>query len=184
MSDSVRPHRQQPTRLPYPWDSQGKNTGAGCHFLLQCMKVKSESEVTQLCPTLSDSMDCSLPGSSIHGIFQAKVNFEGSNADPDIYVLMWCESESLSVVSDSLWPQRLQPARLLCPRNSPGKNNGVANCSFRQGILPTQGSNPGLPHCRWILYRLSHHRGPRKLEWVSLSLLLLTAPQSLKIKQR
>ena len=51
----------------------GKNTGAGCHFLLQCMKVKSESEVTELCPTLSDPMDCSLPGSSIHGIFQARV---------------------------------------------------------------------------------------------------------------
>ena len=73
MSDSVRPHRRQPTRLPGPWDSPGKNTGVGCHFLLQCMKVKSESEVTQLCPTLSDPMDCSLPGSSIHGIFQARV---------------------------------------------------------------------------------------------------------------
>ena len=73
MSDSVRPHRQQPTRLPRPWDSPGKNTGVGCHFLLQCMKVKSQSEVTQSCPTLSDPMDCSLPGSSIRGIFQARV---------------------------------------------------------------------------------------------------------------
>ena len=54
-------------------DSPGKNTGVGCHFLLQCMKVKSESEVTQSCPTLSDPMDCSLPGSSIHGIFQTRV---------------------------------------------------------------------------------------------------------------
>ena len=61
MSDSVRPHRRKPTRLPHPWDSPGKNTGVGCHFLLQCMKVKSESEVTQSCPTLSDPMDCSLP---------------------------------------------------------------------------------------------------------------------------
>ena len=69
MSDSVRPHRRQPTRLSRPWDSPGKNTGAGCHFLLQCMKVKSESEVAQSCPTLSDPMDCSLPGSSVHGIF-------------------------------------------------------------------------------------------------------------------
>ena len=59
MSDSVQPHRQQPTRLPRPWDSPGKNTGAGCHFLLQCMKVKSESEVAQSCPTLSDPMDYS-----------------------------------------------------------------------------------------------------------------------------
>ena len=73
MSNSVRPHRQQLSRLPRPWDSPGKNTGVGCHFLLQCMKVKSESEVTQSCPTLSDPMDCSLPGSSIHGIFQARV---------------------------------------------------------------------------------------------------------------
>ena len=73
MSDSVRPHRPQPTRLPHPWDSPGKNTGVGCHFLLQCMKVKSESEVAQSCLTLCDPMDCSLPGSSVHGIFQARV---------------------------------------------------------------------------------------------------------------
>ena len=73
MSDPVRPHRRQPTRLPRPWDFPGKNTGVGCHFLLQCMKVKSQSEVAQSCPTLSDPMDCSLPGSSIHGIFQARV---------------------------------------------------------------------------------------------------------------
>ena len=58
---------------PRPWDSPGKNTGVGCHFLLQCMKVKSESEVAQSCPTCSDSMDCSPPGSSVHGIFQARV---------------------------------------------------------------------------------------------------------------
>ena len=73
MSDSVRPHRWQPTRLPRPWDSPGKNTGAGCHFLLQCMKVKSDSEVAQSCPTLRDPMDCSLPGSTVHVIFQARV---------------------------------------------------------------------------------------------------------------
>ena len=73
MSDSVRPHRRQPTRLPNPWDSPGKNTGVGCHFLLQCMKVKSESEVAQSCQTLWDPMDCSPWGSSIHGIFQARV---------------------------------------------------------------------------------------------------------------
>ena len=57
----------------HPWDSPGKNTGVGCHFLLQCIKVKSESEVTQSCPTLRDPMDCSLPGSSSHGISQARV---------------------------------------------------------------------------------------------------------------
>ena len=73
MSDSVRPHRRQPTRLSRPWDSPGKNTAVGCHLLLQCMKVKSESEVTQSCLTLHDPMDCSPPGSSDHGIFQARV---------------------------------------------------------------------------------------------------------------
>ena len=73
MSDSLRPRRRWPTRLPRPWDSPGKNTGVGCHFLLQCMKGKSESEVALSCPTLRDPMVCSLPGSSIHGIFQARV---------------------------------------------------------------------------------------------------------------
>jgi len=72
VSDSVWPHRRQPTRLPGPWDSPGKNTGVGCHFLLQCMKVKSESEVAQSCPILSDPMDCSLPDSSVHGILQPR----------------------------------------------------------------------------------------------------------------
>ena len=71
--DSVWPHRRQPTRLLRPWDSPGKDTGVGCHFLLQCMKVKSESEVAQLCLTPGDPMDCSLPGSSVHGVYQARV---------------------------------------------------------------------------------------------------------------
>ena len=71
--NSMRLRRWQPTSLPRPWDSLGKNTGVGCHSLLQCMKVKSQSEVVQSCPTLSDLMDCSLPGSSVHGIFQARV---------------------------------------------------------------------------------------------------------------
>ena len=65
---TLRPHRRQPTRLPHPWDSPGRNTGVGCHFLLQCMKVKSESEVSLSCPTLSNPMDFSPPGSSIHGM--------------------------------------------------------------------------------------------------------------------
>ena len=73
VSNSVWPQRQQPTRLRRPWDSPGKNTGVGCHFLLQCMKVKSESEVAQSCPTLSYPMDCGPPASSIPGIFQARV---------------------------------------------------------------------------------------------------------------
>ena len=73
MFDSVRPHRRQPTRLHHPWDSLGKKTGVGCHFLLQHMKVKSESEVAQSCPTLCDPMDCSPPSSSVHGIFHVRV---------------------------------------------------------------------------------------------------------------
>ena len=70
---AVGPHRRQPSRFCLPWDSPGKNTGVGCHFLLQRLKVKSEREVAQSCRSLSDPMDCSLPGSSVHGIFQARV---------------------------------------------------------------------------------------------------------------
>ena len=115
MSNSVQPHRRQPTRLPCPWDSPGKNTGVGCHFLLQCMKVKSESEVAQSCPTLRDSTDCSLPGSSVRGIFQVRVlewgaiafssstfwnNLNGEKFQKRISSIQF----SRSVVSDSLQP--------------------------------------------------------------------------------
>ena len=85
MSDCVRPNRRQPTRLPHPWDSPGKNTGVGCHFLLQGMKGKSENEVSQSCPTLSDLMDRSPPGSSVQGIFQARVLEWGAIAFSDTY---------------------------------------------------------------------------------------------------
>ena len=95
MSDSVWPHRWQPIRLRRPWDSPGKNTGVGCHFLLQCMKVKSESEVAQLCPTLCNPMDCSLPGSSVHGIFQARVLEWGAIASS---LLWFTESRILSLL--------------------------------------------------------------------------------------
>ena len=84
MSDSLRPHRRKPTRFRHPWDSPGKNTGVGCHFLLQCMKVKSEREVSQLCLTPHDPMDCRAPGSSIHGIFQARVLEWGAIAFSDL----------------------------------------------------------------------------------------------------
>ena len=87
----MRPQRWQPTRLPRPWDSPGKNTGVGCHFLLQCMKVKSKSQVARSCPTLSDPMDCSLPGSSVHGIFQARVLEWGAIAfsSLSLYIYNW-----------------------------------------------------------------------------------------------
>ena len=118
MSDSVRPHRRQPTRIFHSWDSPGKNTGVGCHFLLQCMKVKSESEVVQSCLTLRDPMDCSLPGSSIHGILQAilacalsspalcmmysayKLNKQGGNIQP------WC-------TPFPIWNQSVVPCPVL-----------------------------------------------------------------------
>ena len=87
---TLRPHRQQPTRLPRPWDSPGKTTGVGCHFLLQCMQVKSESEVAQSCLTLGDPMDCSLPGSSVHGISQARVLEWGAIAFSETSLLLDC----------------------------------------------------------------------------------------------
>ena len=99
---TVWPHRHQPTRLPRLWDSSGKNTGVGCHFLLQCMKVKSESEVPQLCPTLSNPIDFSPPGCSVLGIFQARVlewvplDFfisDGDLLDSSALVLSPCNTE-------------------------------------------------------------------------------------------
>ena len=102
MSDSVRPHRRQPTRLPHPWDSPGKNTGVGCHFLLQCMTVKSESEVAQSCLTPSDPMDCSPPGSSIHGIFQARVLEWGAIAFSNREAIMSLKVWNQNVYSKSI----------------------------------------------------------------------------------
>ena len=171
MSDSVWPQRRQPTRLPCPWDSPGKNPGVGCHFLLQCMKVDSEREVAQSCPTLSDPMDCSLLGSSFHGIFQARVLEWGVIAFSVWYLsksIIWafsnysCMSSVCSVSSDSLWPHGLSSARLLCPWDSPDKNTGVGCHSLLQGIFPTQESNLGLLHCRQILYQLSYQGSPKK----------------------
>ena len=102
MSDSVRPHRRQPTRLSRPWDSPGKNTGVGCHFFLQYMKVKSESEVAQSCPTLRDPMDCSPPSSSVHGIFQASVLEWGAIAF-SVYPLVWDKIISWLEQFESTW---------------------------------------------------------------------------------
>ena len=87
---TLRPQRRQPTRLPRPLDSPGWNTGVGCHFLLQCMKVKSESEVAQSCPILSDPMACSPPGSHAHGIFQARVLERGAIAFSKTVSLDFC----------------------------------------------------------------------------------------------
>ena len=125
VADSVQPHRRQPTRLPRPWHSPGKNTGVGCHFLLQCIKVKSENEFAQSCPTLRDPMDCSLPGSSIHGIFQARVLEWGATS---------CQQSTNS--------QTRIGCQLFCPKNSPGKNTRRFPSP---GDLPHPGIKPGSP---------------------------------------
>ena len=131
------------------------------------MKVKSEREVAQSCPALSDPMDCSLPGPSTHGIFQARVLEWGAIAFSDHFQDVSCllelaqcfesESESCSVGSDSLRPHGLYSSW-----NSPGQNTGVGSLSLLQGIFPTQGLNPGLPHCKQILsvgpQVLQHHK--------------------------
>ena len=102
MSDSVRPHRRQPARLCYPWDSPGKNTRVGCHFLLQCMKVKGESEVAQSCPTPIDPMDCSTPGLPVH---QQLPEFTQTH----VHLSRWCHPTiSSSVVPFSSCPQSFQ----------------------------------------------------------------------------
>ena len=109
MSSSLWPHTLQPTRLLCLWDSPGKNTGVGCHFLLQCMKVKSESEVVQSCPTLSDPTDCSLPGSSIHGTFQARVLEWGATA-----FAHWARKHYLFVTIFTSCPKRSENKCPLC----------------------------------------------------------------------
>ena len=135
VSDSVRPHRRQPTRLPRPWDSPGKNTGVGCHLLLQCMKMKSESEVAQSCPTLSDPMDCSLTVSSVHGIFQARVLEWGAIAFSGRYYgnctilklvspKILAVSRIFSISSRRQW----QPTPVLLPGKSHGRRS-LVNCS-------------------------------------------------------
>ena len=145
------------------------------------MKVKVKS-----CPTLYNPMDCSLPGFSIHGIFQARIlewvaiSFSRTSSWPrdciqvsrtvgsqSLYRLSHQgslkESESRSAVSDSLWLHGLYS-----PWSSLGQNAGVGSLSLLQGIFPTQGSNPGLPNCGWILYQLSHKGSPiEERPWVS-----------------
>ena len=105
MSNPQRPHGLQPSRLLRPWDFPGRSTGVGCHFLLQWMKVKSQSEVAQSCPTLSDPMDCSLPGSSVHGIFQARVlEWKGYNFGKDLLLKLSHHMEQDSV---HLWNHKI-----------------------------------------------------------------------------
>ena len=129
MSDSVRPHRRQPTRLPRPWDSPGKNTGEGCHFLLQCMKVKSEREVAQSYPTLSDPMDCSLQAPPSMG-FSRQVCWSGG---PLPSPRRWyrggeftCQSRSCSFnpwVRKIPWRKTWQPTPVFLPGEFHGQRS-------------------------------------------------------------
>ena len=133
VSDSVQPHRRQPIMLPHPWDSPSKNIGVGCHFLLQCMKVKSESEVTQLCLTLGDPMDCSPPGSSIPGIFQARVLEWGAIAYsaklyPTLCYPIECITE-YTFVRATDWASQV----MLVVKN-PSANAGDMRCEFNPWV--------------------------------------------------
>ena len=125
MSNSVPPHRWQPTSLCRPWDSPGKNTGVGCHFLLQCMKVKSESKVTQSCPTLCNPMDCSPPGSSIHGIFQARVLEWGAIAFSD--------EKKLGILI--LWIRRLYIVKISVSPNQFIQASLQSHSNYKQSFL-------------------------------------------------
>ena len=156
MSNSVRHHRRQPTRLSCPRDSPVKNTGVGCHFLLQCMKVKSVSEVAQSCLTLNDPMDCSLAGSSVHRIFQARLEWVA------------IAFSSCLVMFNSLRPHGLQHTRLPCPSLSPSllklmsielmiPSNHLILCRpflFLPSIFPSIRvfSNESDLHIRWPKY--------------------------------
>ena len=143
MSDSVRPHRQQPTRLPRPWDSPGKNTGVGCHFLLQCKKVKSESEVAQSCPTLRDPVDCSPPGSSVHGIFQARVLEWGAIASSDFRGMYIIKGKQISII----FFQSLENIKTILAPEGHIRTSSRPYLAYRP-CKPTPGFCPQLLHQR------------------------------------
>ena len=152
MSDSLQPHGLQPTRLLCPWDFPGKNTGVGCHFLLQCMKVKSESEVTQSCLTLCNPMDCSLPGSSAHGIFQARVL--------EWVAIAFSASGPYKMLFDLIHVSQGFPHRLV--DKEPTCNAGVAAAAKSlQSCDPIDRSSPGSP--------VPEILQARTLEWVAVS---------------
>ena len=132
MSDSVRPQRRQPTRLPRPRDSPGKNTRVGCHFFLQCMKMKSESEVAQSCPTLRDPMDCSLPGSSVHGVFQARLLEWGATAFSAKHCRFW--------IISSFWDYE-------STHSNSGTRIAISGLLLLQGLSQTILTGPGLGCC-------------------------------------
>ena len=146
MSDSVRPHRRQPTRLLCPWDSPGKNTGVGCQFLLQCMKVKSESEVAQSCPTRRDSMDYSPPGSSVPGILQLRT-------------LEWVASSSSNAWKWKVKVKSLSRVRLVATPWTAAyqapRSMGFSRQEYWSGVqLPSPQSRSGIQKIKkkWLLF--------------------------------
>ena len=174
MSDSVWPHRRQPTRLLCPWDSPGKNTGVSCRCLLQCRKVKSESEVAQSCPTHHHPMDWTtahqaplpmgfsrqecwsgVPLSSLSHLVRRRQN-----------LVFWNFNINILQIRGTWVP--LSSTRLLFATTLGRKSWAVLKqlvmfmgChSLLMGIIPTQGLNLGLLHCRAILNHLGHHRRP------------------------
>ena len=192
------PHRWQLTRLPHPWDSPDKNTGVGCHFLLQCRKVKSESEVAQSSLTLSDPMDCSLPGSSVHGIFQARSTGVGCHC---LLHILPCGCVKKPSVKNSLiwlkgWRVYVRVKVLvaqLClilfdPMDCslPGSSiHGILQGRILEwvAIPSSRGSSPPrdwIPvSCigRWILYHLSHW----EVQYTGLQLLSKNSHLPLKL---
>ena len=166
----MRPHRRQPTRLPVPGILQ--EHWSGLPFPSPMHESEKWKWSRSVVSDSSNPMDCSLPGSSVHGIFQAKVLESGATdytymqnvyvcSDPT-RVTMYVYVLSRSVVSNSLWPHGLKPTRLLCPWDSPGKKTGVGCHDLLQGIVPSQGSNPGGLHFKRILYHLSHQGSPEQ----------------------
>ena len=129
----MRPHTRQPTRLPHPWDSPGKNTGVSCHFLLQCMKVKSESEVAQSCPTLSDPMDCSLPGSSVHGFSRQKC-WSGVPLPSLIITLLSCKKKIVQRQQNQVKTPQIDDFILVTQENKTGKGVEILGRQILQRI--------------------------------------------------
>ena len=142
MSNSVQPQRWQPTTLPCPWDSPGKNTAGGCHSLLQCMKVKSEREVAQSCPTLSNLMDCSPPGSSVHEVFQARVLEWGAIAFSGMLV------QSCATLCNSVAPLSVKFSQAGVPER--------AATSFSRACSRFRGRTH-IPHVSCISRQVLHH---------------------------
>ena len=146
----MRPHRRQPTRLPSPWESPGKNTGMGCHFLLQCMKVKSESEVAQSCLTVSNPMDCSLPGSSVHA-GSANWAKKGRNTYTFFVAARTCtllDTTATQLISHCSWglPWWFSGKGSACQCRRCGFNPWVRKIPWRRKWQPTSVFFPGKSH--------------------------------------